>query len=325
MEDEVNVMKDEVNFMKDEVNVEVNVMEDKVNTMEDAVKDKKERLDVILVSRGLFESREKAQGAIMAGLVYINGNKADKPGARYMNDVEIEVREGHMPFVSRGGFKLERAMDVFGLSLEGDISMDVGASTGGFTDCMLQKGAVKVYAVDVGYGQLAWQLRNDERVVCLERTNARYLTEKEVPDPIDFVSVDVSFISLKKIFPAVVRLLSGRGQMVCLIKPQFEAGRDKVGKNGVVRDKRVHMDVIRDIADSLPEFGLRAMGLTYSPIKGPKGNIEYLIWLRPDDTDSGAAECQDPDLMRNDIDVCSDENIKKTVEEAHSVLNRDRE
>lgn len=267
----------------------------------------KERLDVILTNRGLFESREKAQGALMAGLVYINGNKADKPGAKYPSDVEVEVRENHMPFVSRGGFKLQRAMEVFGLSLDGNIAMDIGASTGGFTDCMLQHGAVKVYSVDVGYGQLAWSLRNDERVVCMERTNARHLTDKEVPDKIDFASMDVSFISIKKIFPAIVPLLKDEGQMVCLIKPQFEAGREKVGKNGVVRDKEVHIEVINGILSSLTEFDLYAHGLTYSPIKGPKGNIEYLVWLKKYD-------------LEDESEKIDESVVLSVVNEAHDIL-----
>lgn len=243
----------------------------------------KKRLDVLLTEQGLAESREKAKGLIMAGIVYADNQKADKPGDLYPEDIFIEVRGKGLPYVSRGGLKLEKAMKEFSLDLAGFVCMDIGASTGGFTDCMLQNGAKKVYAVDVGYGQLAWKLRTDERVVNLERTNARYLTEEQVPEKIDFFSVDVSFISLTLILPALRPLLAEHGRAVCLIKPQFEAGREKVGKKGVVRDKAVHREVIEKIVNFAPENGYSVLGLTFSPVKGPEGNIEYLIYLERSD------------------------------------------
>lgn len=236
----------------------------------------KERLDILLTSRGLCESREKAKALIMEGLVFIGGERADKPGVAYDTECTIELRGGE-EFVSRGGKKLKKAMQSFGLRLDGLVCADIGASTGGFTDCMLQNGAAKVYAVDVGYGQLAWKLRGDPRVVNLERTNVRYVTEEQIPDRLDFFSVDVSFISLRLIFPAVTARLAANGRGVCLIKPQFEAGREKVGKNGVVRERSTHVEVIEKILGCLAENGLCALGLDYSPIKGPKGNIEYLL------------------------------------------------
>lgn len=218
----------------------------------------------------------------MSGLVYVDNQKADKPGDMYPEDAKLEVRGKGLPYVSRGGLKLEKAVESFGLRLEGAVCMDVGASTGGFTDCMLQNGAKKVYAVDVGYGQLAWGLRNDPRVVNLERTNARYLTREQVPEPVDFLSVDVSFISLTLILPAARQLLAEEGRAVCLIKPQFEAGRGKVGKKGVVRDKAVHREVIEKIIGFALGEGFSVKGLTFSPVKGPEGNIEYLIYLQKD-------------------------------------------
>lgn len=248
-------------------------------TRENKTKEKK-RLDCMVLERGYAESREKARAMIMAGIVYVNDQKADKPGTDYPAGVSIEIRGKKLPYVSRGGLKLEKAMEVFPIVLTGKTTMDVGASTGGFTDCMLQNGAKKVYSVDVGYGQLAWKLRTDPRVVSLERTNARYLTAEKVPEPIDFFSVDVSFISLRLILPAVRALAAENGEGVCLIKPQFEAGREKVGKKGVVRDRGVHGEVIREIADFALENGFSVLGLTFSPVKGPEGNIEYLIYLR---------------------------------------------
>ncbi len=215
----------------------------------------------------------------MSGLVYVDNQKADKPGDMYQEDAKVEVRGKGLPYVSRGGLKLEKAMQAFSLELAGAVCMDVGASTGGFTDCMLQNGAKKVYAIDVGYGQLAWGLRQNPRVVNLERTNARYLTKEQVPEPVDFMSVDVSFISLSLILPAVRPLLGEAGRGVCLIKPQFEAGRGKVGKKGVVRDKAVHREVIEKVIGFSLENGFSVLGLTYSPVKGPEGNIEYLICL----------------------------------------------
>ncbi len=244
----------------------------------------KKRLDVLLVERGLQESRQKAQATIMSGLVFVRGQRADKPGTAYPEDVEIEVRGNALAYVSRGGLKLEKAMRTFPIDLRGAVCGDIGASTGGFTDCMLQNGAEKVYAVDVGYGQLAWKLRSDPRVVCLERTNARYLTHEQVPDELDFSSVDVSFISLKLILPALRGLLKETGRAVCLVKPQFEAGREKVGKKGVVRDPAVHEEVLEHFLEHAKESDFTVLGLTYSPIRGPEGNIEYLGFLQ-----SGAA------------------------------------
>lgn len=237
------------------------------------------RLDARIFELGLTESREKAKAFIMAGQVYVNGMKATKAGVTVSEKDIIEVR-GSSEFVSRGGHKLKKAMSVFPINLEDKICMDVGASTGGFTDCMLQNGAVKVYSVDVGYGQLAWKLRSDPRVVNLERTNIRYITEEQVPDKIDFASVDVSFISLCLVLPAIYPILSDDGECVCLIKPQFEAGREKVGKKGVVREKNVHSEVIEKIYNFAIEAGFSVAGLDYSPIKGPEGNIEYLIYLK---------------------------------------------
>ena len=232
-----------------------------------------------MTERGLAESREKAKALIMAGQVYVENQKADKPGDTFPEDAPIEVRGKGLAYVSRGGLKLEKAMGEFPIALDGKVCMDVGASTGGFTDCMLQNGARKVYAVDVGYGQLAWTLRNDPRVVNLERTNARYLTREQIPEAIQFFSVDVSFISLGIILPAVRPLLAEGARAVCLIKPQFEAGREKVGKKGVVRDRKVHEEVICRIQGLALENGYSVLGLTFSPVKGPEGNIEYLIYL----------------------------------------------
>ncbi|MBQ6335891.1 MAG: TlyA family RNA methyltransferase [Ruminococcus sp.] len=243
----------------------------------------KKRLDVLLVERGFFESREKAKAVIMSGCVYVNNQKADKAGSTYDENAAVEVRDHRMPYVSRGGFKLEKAMQVFPITLEGKVTMDIGASTGGFTDCMLQNGASKVYAVDVGYGQLAWKLRNDSRVVNLERTNMRYVTHEQVPENIDFFSVDVAFISLKLILPAARGVCAENAEGVCLIKPQFEAGREHVGKNGVVRDQKVHASVVEEIVSFCLDNGFSVLGLDYSPIKGPQGNIEYLLHIRYSD------------------------------------------
>lgn len=250
----------------------------------------KKRLDILVTERGLAESREKAKALIMAGDVYVDQQKADKPGDLYPEEAPIEVRGKGLKYVSRGGLKLEKAMAEFPITLSGLVCMDVGASTGGFTDCMLQNGAKKVYAVDVGYGQLAWSLRTDPRVVNLERTNARYLSAEQVPEPIDFFSVDVSFISLSLILPAVRPLLSENARAVCLIKPQFEAGREKVGKKGVVRDPAVHQEVIEKVLGFALDNGYSVLGLTFSPVKGPEGNIEYLAYLQRSDapTQAGA-------------------------------------
>lgn len=240
----------------------------------------KKRLDILVYEKGFAESREKAKAIIMSGLVYVNNQKADKCGSTYDEDAPLEVRGPALRFVSRGGLKLEKALSVFPLNLEGATAIDIGASTGGFTDCMLQNGASKVYAVDVGYGQLAWKLRCDERVVNMERTNFRKVTKEDIPEEIDFFSVDVSFISLKIILPVARELLKAQGEGVCLIKPQFEAGREKVGKKGVVRDKKVHAEVIESIRDFCLEAGYDVLGLDFSPVKGPEGNIEYLIHIR---------------------------------------------
>ena len=240
----------------------------------------KERLDVLLVNRGLAASREKAKAVIMAGIVYVDGQKEDKAGATFVDTVNIEVRGNTLKYVSRGGLKLEKAMSHFGLSLEGKVCMDVGASTGGFTDCMLQNGAVKVYSIDVGHGQLDWKLRNDPRVVWMERTNIRYVTPEDIGEPASFVSIDVSFISLTKVLTPVRELLAENGEIVCLIKPQFEAGREKVGKKGVVRDPKVHLEVIRAVMDFASSIGFEILHLEFSPIKGPEGNIEYLLHLK---------------------------------------------
>lgn len=243
----------------------------------------KKRLDVLLVEKGFFESREKAKAVIMSGCVYVNNQKADKAGANFDENAAVEVRDNKMRYVSRGGYKLEKAMQVFPITLDGKITMDIGASTGGFTDCMLQNGAKKVYAVDVGYGQLAWKLRNDERVVNLERTNMRYVTAEQVPEKIDFFSVDVAFISLQLILPAARGVCADTAEGVCLIKPQFEAGRENVGKNGVVRDKKVHIAVVEEIIGFCLGNGFSVLGLDFSPIKGPQGNIEYLLYIKRSD------------------------------------------
>lgn len=267
----------------------------------------KKRLDILVTERGLAESREKAKTLIMAGQVYVDGQKADKPGDTFSEDAAVEVRGKGLPYVSRGGLKLEKAMREFGLQLQGCTCMDIGASTGGFTDCMLQNGAQRVYSVDVGYGQLAWSLRTDPRVVNLERTNARYLTREQVPEEIDFFSVDVSFISLTLILPAVRPLLAEHGQAMCLIKPQFEAGREKVGKKGVVRDKAVHEEVIEKIRSFALENGFSVLGLTFSPVKGPEGNIEYLIYLERSEAPSQGEQVP---------------SAQQVVEESHRALDR---
>ncbi len=239
----------------------------------------KKRLDVLLTEQGYFESRQKAQATIMSGLVFVNGQRVDKAGASIAEDAQIEVRGKAIPYVSRGGLKLEKAMKVFPVRLDGKICADIGASTGGFSDCMLQNGAAKVYAVDTGYGKLDWKIRSDPRVVALERTNARYLTHEQVPDELDFASVDVSFISLRLILPALRGVLKEDGSVVCLVKPQFEAGRDKVGKKGVVRDPKVHLEVLEHFLGHAREADFTVRDMTYSPIKGPEGNIEYLGYL----------------------------------------------
>ena len=236
----------------------------------------KKRLDLLMVERALAPSREKAKAYIMSGDVYVDGQKEDKAGTMFKETVKIEVRGNTLPYVSRGGLKLEKAMNNFGVSLDGKVCMDVGASTGGFTDCMLQNGAVKVYSIDVGYGQLDWKLRNDPRVVCMEKTNIRYVTPEDLGEPVDFSSIDVSFISLTKVLGAIRAYLTDDGEIVALIKPQFEAGREKVGKKGVVRDKAVHREVLEQFLRHAAESQFFVKDLTFSPIRGPEGNIEYL-------------------------------------------------
>lgn len=266
----------------------------------------KERLDVLLVKRGLAPSREKAKTMIMEGNVFINNNREDKAGSTFPEDCNIEIHGNTLKYVSRGGLKLEKAMTHFGVTLEGKVCMDIGASTGGFTDCMLQNGAVKVYAVDVGYGQFAWKLRQDPRVVCMEKTNIRYVTPDNINDALDFASVDVSFISLTKVLGPARELLKEHGQMVCLIKPQFEAGREKVGKKGVVRDKKVHEEVIQKIEDYCLNNGFSIHNLEYSPIKGPEGNIEYLIYI----------EKTEQPIKEESV------NLHEVVEAAHGELDK---
>lgn len=262
------------------------------------------RLDVELVNRGLVESREKAKAYIMAGSVYIDGQKAFKAGDKVKDDAQLEVRGTPIPFVSRGGLKLDKAIKAFNLSLDGCVCMDIGASTGGFTDCMLQNGASKVYSVDVGYGQLAWKLRCDERVVNIERTNIRYLDPNTISDEIDFISIDVSFISLKLVLPVVNSLLKNGGECVALIKPQFEAGRDDVGKKGVVRDKNIHKKVIAQALQYAVDNGLSVLNIDFSPIKGPEGNIEFLMYIKKDTN------------IYNSVNECK---ISDTVENAHNM------
>jgi len=261
----------------------------------------KKRLDVAVTEQGLAESRQKAQAIIMAGQVYVNGQKVDKAGAPVKEDDKIEVRGKQLRYVSRGGLKLEKAMACWPITLDGAVCADIGASTGGFTDCMLQNGAAKVYAVDVGYNQLDWRLRTHPQVVCMERTNARYLTKEQIPEPLDFFSVDVSFISLKLILPALRPLMKEGREGVCLVKPQFEAGREKVGKNGVVRDPAVHLEVLERFLTHAAQAGFTVKDITFSPIKGPEGNIEYLGYLYAGD---GPAYGGD---------------LKALVEESHSV------
>ena len=289
----------------------------------------KERLDVALVARGLAETRAKAQASIMSGIVYVNGQKVDKAGTPVAADAVLEVRGHTLRYVSRGGLKLEKAMAAFPITLTDCICADIGASTGGFTDCMLQNGAKKVYAVDVGYGQLDWRLRSDERVVCMERTNARYLTHEQIPDELDFASVDVSFISLKLILPALAGLLKPDGHAVCLVKPQFEAGRGKVGKKGVVRDPAVHREVIAKVMDFAALLHFSVLGLTWSPIKGPEGNIEYLIFIQKEEQPEAYESEQAAEAALEETQAAKggisekEENrqlIASIVEQAHETL-----
>ncbi|WP_407399737.1 TlyA family RNA methyltransferase [Anaerovibrio sp.] len=268
---------------------------------------KKERLDVLLVKKNLVQSRERAKTTIMAGMVIVDGNKIDKAGTMVKETADIRVLGNQIPYVSRGGLKLEKAIKEFGVELKGKVTADIGASTGGFTDCMLQNGAVKVFAIDVGYGQLAWSLRTDERVVNMERTNVRNVTPEDIGQFIDLASIDVAFISLEKVLPAVKAMLKPDGQVVALIKPQFEAGKEKVGKKGVVRDPKVHLEVIHKVIDIAREMDFVTKKLTFSPVKGPEGNIEYLVWLTKD---------KDAD------DNVTDEVMASTVELAHSKLDK---
>ena len=264
----------------------------------------KKRLDILLVEKGLAPSREKAKAIIMSGIVYVDNVKEDKAGSSFEEDANIEVRGKTLKYVSRGGLKLEKAMEAFGVDVENKVCMDIGASTGGFTDCMLQNGAKKVYSVDVGRGQLAWKLVTDDRVVVMDKTNIRYITPEDVEDKIEFASADVSFISLTKILEPVKEILTDDAKMVCLIKPQFEAGREKVGKKGVVRDKSVHVEVIQMIVDYVRSIGFGIIGLDYSPVKGPEGNIEYLIYLE------------------NNLDLDLEKDIEEVVESSHEELDK---
>ena len=280
----------------------------------------KTRLDVALVEQGFAESREKAKAIIMSGIVYVNNQKSDKAGKDVKDDDVIEVRGKTLKYVSRGGLKLEKAMECFPITLEGKICMDVGASTGGFTDCMLMNGAVKVYSVDVGYGQLAWKLRQDERVVCMEKTNFRYLTRNQIADDLDFASVDVSFISLTKVLGPVKEILSPGGEVVALIKPQFEAGREKVGKKGVVREKSTHLEVIQMVMAYAAEIGFEIRNLEFSPIKGPEGNIEYLLYLHKPEQASEETVTGEEALAKAEKECpVSPEQV---VEEAHRELDK---
>lgn len=266
----------------------------------------KERLDMLLVKKGLAPSREKAKAIIMSGIVYVDGMKEDKAGSTFDENLSVELRGSTLKYVSRGGLKLEKALLEFNLKLDDKVCMDVGSSTGGFTDCMLQNKAKKVYAVDVGHGQLDWKLRNDSRVICMERTNIRYVTHEHIQDDIDFSSIDVSFISLSKVLPAVRELLSPEGELVALIKPQFEAGREKVGKKGVVRDHKVHEEVIEAVFSYARENSFKILALSFSPVKGPEGNIEYLYYLSKSENA----------LDKKEID------IKAVVDSAHKSLDR---
>ncbi len=282
----------------------------------------KERLDVLLVKRGLAESREKAKAIIMTGNVFVKNQREDKAGSTFDSDVAIEVKGTPMKYVSRGGYKLEKAIDLWQVPLEEKICMDVGSSTGGFTDCMLQNKAEKVYAVDVGTNQLAWKLRQDDRVVSMEKTNIRYVTTEDIADKIDFFSVDVAFISLKKVLEPVKALLTAKGRGVCLVKPQFEAGREKVGKKGVVRDKKVHEEVVEQIMQYVLSIGFEILELSFSPIKGPEGNIEYLLYI--ENTNNTPLDMNDEESITS-FQKSFKENyqtlIKETVDAAHGNLD----
>lgn len=267
--------------------------------------EKKERLDILLVEKGIFTSRERAKTSIMAGKIFVDGQRVDKAGEKVSVNAEIIFKGQEIPYVSRGGLKLEKAIKEFDIILKDKVCMDIGASTGGFTDCMLQNHAKKVFSIDVGYGQFAWKLRTDSRVVCMERTNIRYVTPEDIGEEVDFASIDVSFISLKKIMPATKNLLSDKGEAVALIKPQFEAGREKVGKKGVVRDINVHNEVVTGIIEYLYSEDLNILDLSYSPIKGPEGNIEYLVYFTKD---------------KEKATSFSMENIEKVISASHNLL-----
>lgn len=282
------------------------ILESLMNKPEKKPKAGKERLDILLAKKGLVQSRERAKTTIMAGLVLVDGKKIDKAGTVVKETAEIRLLGNNLPYVSRGGLKLEKAIKEFGVSLQGKTAADIGASTGGFTDCMLQNGAVKVFAIDVGYGQLAWSLRQDERVVNMERTNVRNVTPVDIGELLDLASIDVAFISLEKVLPAVIGILKAQGEIVALIKPQFEAGKEKVGKKGVVRDPAVHQEVIFKVLSEAKELGLTPTALTYSPVKGPEGNIEYLVWLL-----KGAENAEE----------VPDELVVETVKAAHAKLD----
>lgn len=285
-------------------------------------KKKKERLDVLLVKRGLAESREKAKAIIMTGNVFVEEQREDKAGSTFAEDAQIRIKGTPMKYVSRGGYKLEKAMELWHVPLQDKLCMDVGSSTGGFTDCMLQNGAVKVYAIDVGTNQLAWKLRQDERVVSMEKTNIRYVTPEDIADPIDFSSIDVAFISLTKVLIPVWNLLKNGGRVVCLVKPQFEAGREKVGKKGVVRDKKVHEEVVCHIMTYALSMGFEILGLSYSPIKGPEGNIEYLLYIeKPQDAQALTEIAEEADQKAEEqFEQQYLALAKETVEAAHEVF-----
>ena len=290
--------------------------------MEAAEKKKKERLDVLLVKRGLAESREKAKAIIMTGNVFVEEQREDKAGSTFAEDAQIRIKGTPMKYVSRGGYKLEKAMELWHVPLQDKLCMDVGSSTGGFTDCMLQNGAVKVYAIDVGTNQLAWKLRQDERVVSMEKTNIRYVTPEDIADPIDFSSIDVAFISLTKVLIPVWNLLKNGGRVVCLVKPQFEAGREKVGKKGVVRDKKVHEEVVCHIMTYALSMGFEILGLSYSPIKGPEGNIEYLLYIeKPQDAQALTEIAEEADQKAEEqFEQQYLALAKETVEAAHEAF-----
>ena len=263
----------------------------------------KKRADIVLFEKGLVDSREKAKRIIMEGNAFIGTERINKPGDKIDDNAEVTIKDNRISYVSRGGLKLEKAIDLYHIDLEGKVCMDIGASTGGFTDCMLKNGASKVYAVDVGYGQLDWKLRSDEKVVVMERTNIRYVEEETIGEPIDFISIDVSFISLRLVLPVAKKLLSEEGELVALIKPQFEAGKDKVGKKGIIRDKNTHLEVINGIVDFVTVEGFGVLGLTYSPITGATGNIEYLIYIK-----------------KNSEEKIEEKDVLALVEDSHSEL-----